>query len=77
MHLHFPHITQVVSKTLGFPGRRTGVEETSLSDRPICLHICQANTHTHIHAQPYLMLTHTRRHVGAYEKFAYVNFVYI
>lgn len=46
VHLHFPQITQVVSKTLGFPGRRPGVEETSLSDRPICLYICQVNTHT-------------------------------
>lgn len=63
VHLHFPHITQVVSKTLGFPGRRTGVEETSLSDRPICLYICQVNTHTHSHIWGWLRNADTWGHM--------------
>lgn len=68
-HLHLPHITQVVSETLSFPGgNQASLEEQQQQPlrQPICLHthVCQANTHTHIHTLHKLTQhTQTRGHM--------------
>lgn len=48
-HLHLPHITQVVSETLSFPGGSHARLEEQPLRQPICLHTCMPSKHTHTH----------------------------